>query len=98
MVQEQAKELTLPFASCKELMWQNELVLFVPRSVEEALYFSSYWFFEDAPFTLYTAQQANDTIQLKRAALKPITQTNVRLIDQDERYFTQLFAQAFSEN
>ena len=98
MVREQAKELMLPLECCKELVWQNELVLFVPRSVEEALYFSSYWFFPDAPQTLYTAQQTKDIIQLSVSALKPIIQANVRLIDQDERYFTQLFSQAYYEN
>lgn len=79
---------------CEQLIKKSELVLFTPRTLEEALMCRSYWFFQDTPNALYLIQKGLINLNLQKS-FNISSVEHAGLIDKDRHYFAQLLTQAF---
>ena len=79
---------------CEQLIKNNELILFIPRTLEEALACGSYWFFEDSPYVLYSMKEGMNKCNLQKSFDISLKE-HFELIYKNRNYFSQLLAQAF---
>ncbi len=79
---------------CEQLIKNSELVLFTPRTLEEALMCNAYWFFQDSPYTLYSMQKGLQNLNLQKS-FHISSEKHLELINKDQHYFSQLLSQAF---